>query len=1014
MQKTGRTAAASDSSAKHAPEGSPSPPLARAAGGGSAVGKSGVSGGTGADADGSMTVTQHQQSSVIGPADAVTPPMGAANSAAAPPPIPGVTPLQMEPAHPQFAIYPPYISTGGGGVGEEQPTPTLSMHGGGPATFGDLIDTRFLDSPMPDTAGSGLIGFPVAPHAFSAERHDHHRPPQVFTQHFAPPPQPFPGAYANMWPEGVPLGMSPPPPHNYGPPPPPGYAWPMPPPAHHPPHMPPPRMGGPHLGPPGGPLLGPPGGFMDGGLGGHHHHHLHHPHHPPPHHPPAIPTVLEKFPGFVRCVIDIAPEVVGWVIGRSGSHIKEMKHRSGCGMWVDQKDLKLYITGTDMPRIHIAAGMVADLISKAPVNMNAAGVDDEVVSQMIDCPPHLIGLLIGRGGSTIKRIKEESRANVVINQKMMKRIREESRANVVINQKMMKVIVSGIAQSVRLAVAMIEDVFSFGKAADEQHHHAATAAAAAAATSTAAAANQHFPLQGTAQDYMEYGSDVLEYSLAGANGGAAGPASGGSGASSTVTGGSNAAAVAAAAAAAEEILRPRSASASAALQGTYTRQWMFKSAALQGAYTRQGACTWQSSRHGPNAMAKRLDGAYALEAAAAVAAAGRSAQHEDEFERARALTSTRGVGGAARMREEGLGSASSAGSGGAGSGGVSDWSVFSAALFCLASETDEHGGGGSGGSASGRTEHTQEGHMLRMAGVGEGGRGSKSAGGSPPNKPPVVGPIVKPVTLEAYLDAIPPGLGGYTEAFKATERPSFAVAALGAAAPVDLRGDENEIDIEAMRLMGATDFVEIGIPKGPAVKIAYTLRENRPPPGGGSPLTARQFLTSLGLVKALGAQGRSAHQFLTPLGLVKFLTSLGLAKYAAAFEDALVDLPALAAMREQDLVDLGVVTVEAISSDLVDLGVVKGPRLKIMAELHRLFSDASARAAPHASWTPGIVPQPPPTRLYVPRPRSSNSDVSYTSVVSSVSSCGNASGGRLARSPGSRPRAVTGAQVSPY
>lgn len=54
------------------------------------------------------------------------------------------------------------------------------------------------------------------------------------------------------------------------------------------------------------------------------------------------------------------------------------------------------------------------------MNVSAAGVEDEVVSQMMDCPPHLIGLLIGRGGSTIKRIKEESRANVVINQKMMK------------------------------------------------------------------------------------------------------------------------------------------------------------------------------------------------------------------------------------------------------------------------------------------------------------------------------------------------------------------------------------------------------------------------------------------------------------------------------------------------------------------------------------------------------------------------------------------------------------------
>lgn len=29
----------------------------------------------------------------------------------------------------------------------------------------------------------------------------------------------------------------------------------------------------------------------------------------------------------------------------------------------------------------------------------------QVTSHMIECPPHLIGLLIGRGGSTIKRIK---------------------------------------------------------------------------------------------------------------------------------------------------------------------------------------------------------------------------------------------------------------------------------------------------------------------------------------------------------------------------------------------------------------------------------------------------------------------------------------------------------------------------------------------------------------------------------------------------------------------------------
>lgn len=53
-------------------------------------------------------------------------------------------------------------------------------------------------------------------------------------------------------------------------------------------------------------------------------------------------------------------------------------------MWVDQKDLKLYITGADMPRIHSAARLVGDLISKAPVNVNSAGVEDEVFNFLFD------------------------------------------------------------------------------------------------------------------------------------------------------------------------------------------------------------------------------------------------------------------------------------------------------------------------------------------------------------------------------------------------------------------------------------------------------------------------------------------------------------------------------------------------------------------------------------------------------------------------------------------------------
>lgn len=56
-------------------------------------------------------------------------------------------------------------------------------------------------------------------------------------------------------------------------------------------------------------------------------------------------------------------------------------------MWVDQKDLKLYITGADMPRIHAAARLVGDLISKAPVNVNSAGVEDEVRADLVLAAP---------------------------------------------------------------------------------------------------------------------------------------------------------------------------------------------------------------------------------------------------------------------------------------------------------------------------------------------------------------------------------------------------------------------------------------------------------------------------------------------------------------------------------------------------------------------------------------------------------------------------------------------------
>lgn len=65
-------------------------------------------------------------------------------------------------------------------------------------------------------------------------------------------------------------------------------------------------------------------------------------------------------------------------------------------MWVDQKELKLYITGPDMPRILAATQLVKDLISRAPVNVNCAGVEDEVGASRTHGP--VFGFLHGPGG----------------------------------------------------------------------------------------------------------------------------------------------------------------------------------------------------------------------------------------------------------------------------------------------------------------------------------------------------------------------------------------------------------------------------------------------------------------------------------------------------------------------------------------------------------------------------------------------------------------------------------------
>mmetsp|Transcript_3135 Transcript_3135/g.4828 ORF Transcript_3135/g.4828 Transcript_3135/m.4828 type:complete len:430 (+) Transcript_3135:153-1442(+) len=122
---------------------------------------------------------------------------------------------------------------------------------------------------------------------------------------------------------------------------------------------------------------------------------------------------IKRCQGFVRCDMDIDAEVIGWVIGKNGSTIKDLKNKTGCNMWVDQRALKLTITGPDSRAVEHAAKSVEAYVAAAPIK---AGAVEEAVTRSLDCPPHLLDILGER--TTIARIVKETRAQVVVNKKM--------------------------------------------------------------------------------------------------------------------------------------------------------------------------------------------------------------------------------------------------------------------------------------------------------------------------------------------------------------------------------------------------------------------------------------------------------------------------------------------------------------------------------------------------------------------------------------------------------------------
>mmetsp|Transcript_4849 Transcript_4849/g.4923 ORF Transcript_4849/g.4923 Transcript_4849/m.4923 type:complete len:345 (-) Transcript_4849:89-1123(-) len=149
-------------------------------------------------------------------------------------------------------------------------------------------------------------------------------------------------------------------------------------------------------------------------------------------------------------VMDVSPSVVGWIIGRSGLRIKEIQSQTGCKMWLDQdvpddQPRKIFFHGPTNSIEH-AVQRVSELVQSAPILSNtkiAAGFN--LTSIIFDCPPPLVGMVIGKKGWTIKKIQEVSGAQISINQSVREGLPR-------------KVIVSGDVDAVYSALDLIGDL----------------------------------------------------------------------------------------------------------------------------------------------------------------------------------------------------------------------------------------------------------------------------------------------------------------------------------------------------------------------------------------------------------------------------------------------------------------------------------------------------------------------------------------------------------------------------
>ena len=128
-------------------------------------------------------------------------------------------------------------------------------------------------------------------------------------------------------------------------------------------------------------------------------------------------------PDGMSAVVDVHPRKCGAVIGSRGAVIHGMQERSGARIKLNQdfpdgEMRKLTITGSQ-EQVLACAELVKRVLEPGggshSIHENAMSGGD-VITEVVMCPPTLVGRVVGRGGGNVREVQSRSGARVQVNQ----------------------------------------------------------------------------------------------------------------------------------------------------------------------------------------------------------------------------------------------------------------------------------------------------------------------------------------------------------------------------------------------------------------------------------------------------------------------------------------------------------------------------------------------------------------------------------------------------------------------